>query len=194
MTKYPPSSRSVGQYLCSGSSREFRYNKALNQYNVCMYSNNTEEKYLHCAPLNWACWSSMFLLDSSQWTYSFVFPLRHTWPVLTPFIHIIRNTRFRGFSCSWIKVESQKDSMGTDSWYIEGLVLSGGWSVLHCKEFVQCQSVKAASKPTVTHFGKGPGSDKSIGFLWNQVKMPACRSRNAFVFPLTLHRRYHCCF
>ncbi len=62
MTRYPPSFRSVGQYLCSGSSQEFRYNKALNQYNVCMYSNNTEEKYLHCAPLNWACWSSMLLL------------------------------------------------------------------------------------------------------------------------------------
>lgn len=72
--------------------------------------------------------------------------------------------------------------------------LSGGWSVLHCKEFVQCQSVKAASKPTVTHLGKDPGSDKSIGFLWNQVKMPASRSGNAFVFPLTLHRHYHCCF
>lgn len=101
-----------------------------------------------------------------------MFPPRHTWPVLTSFIHIIRNTRFRGFCCSWIKVESQKDCMGTSSWYIEGLVLFGGWSVLYCKEFVQCQSVKVAPNPTVIHFGKEPYSDKYIAFLRNRVKMP----------------------
>lgn len=117
-----------------------------------------------------------------------MFPLRHTWPVLTPFIHIIRNTRFRGLCCSWIKVERQKDSMGTDSWYIEGLVLSGGWSVLHCKEFVQCQSVKAASKPTVIFFleriqilinllasceielrCQWAGLEMSVSFLWHCI-------------------------
>lgn len=44
------------------------------------------------------------------------------------------------------------------------------------QEFVQCQSVKAAPKPTVIHFGKEPDSDKFIAFLRNRVKMPGSRS------------------